>query len=88
MMKSNSKTIGPINLGNPGEFTMLELAEKVLKLTNSASRLIFMPLPEDDPTQRRPDISLAKRNLNWMPKIDIDEGLQKTINYFNEVITV
>jgi UDP-glucuronate decarboxylase len=88
MMKSSSETIGPINLGNPGEFTMLELAEKVLKLTNSMSKLIFLPLPEDDPTQRRPDISLAKQKLNWAPKIDIDDGLQKTINYFIKIIKV
>ena len=65
---------------------MIELAEKVLKLTNSISKIIFLPLPEDDPTKRKPDISLAKENLDWEPKVNLDEGLQKTINYFNKII--
>lgn len=85
MMENDSFT-GPVNLGNPGEFTMLELAEKVLKFTDSKSRLIHCPLPGDDPTKRRPDISLAKENLNWQPEIKLDEGLLKTIEYFKSVI--
>lgn len=85
MMENDSFT-GPVNLGNPGEFTMLELAEKVLKFTGSKSRLIHCPLPGDDPTKRRPDISLAKEKLNWQPEIKLDEGLIKTIDYFKSVI--
>lgn len=85
MMENDSFT-GPVNLGNPGEFTMLELAEKVLKFTDSKSRLIHCPLPGDDPTKRRPDISLAKEKLNWQPEIKLDEGLLKTIEYFKSVI--
>lgn len=78
--------IGPVNLGNPGEFTMLELAELVLKLTNSKSKIIFTPLPADDPKQRKPDISLAKEKLNgWEPKVGLEEGLAKTINYFKNL---
>lgn len=73
---------GPVNTGNPVEFTILELAEKVLKLTNSKSKLIFKELPSDDPTQRKPDISLAKKELGWEPKIQLEEGLKKTIDYF------
>jgi UDP-glucuronate decarboxylase len=87
MMNSNNNITGPINLGNPGEFTMLELAEKILKLTNSKSKIIFLPLPEDDPTKRKPSITLAKKSLNWSPKVDINEGLIATVNYFNEVIS-
>lgn len=85
-MMENDGFIGPVNLGNPGEFTMLELAEKVLKFTDSKSRLIHCPLPGDDPTKRRPDISLAKEKLNWQPEIKLDEGLLKTIEYFKSVI--
>lgn len=85
-MMENDSFIGPVNLGNPGEFTMLELAEKVLKFTDSKSRLIHCPLPGDDPTKRRPDISLAKEKLNWQPEIKLDEGLLKTIEYFKSVI--
>jgi UDP-glucuronate decarboxylase len=78
---------GPVNLGNPGEFTMLELAEKVLKYTGSKSKLIHMPLPSDDPTQRKPDLTVAKAKLNdWNPGISLDEGLQKTIAYFKTVV--
>ena len=73
---------GPINLGNPGEFTMLELAEKVIKLTGSNSQILQMPLPQDDPQQRRPNISKAKVVLGWEPTIDLEIGLQKTIDYF------
>ena len=76
---------GPVNLGNPYEFTMKELAEKVLALTNSKSQIIFKPLPEDDPKQRQPDISQAKSMLNWEPSIQLEEGLKKTIAYFDSL---
>jgi len=76
---------GPINIGNPGEFSMLELAQKVLELTGSKSEIVFLPLPADDPRQRRPDISVAKQVLRWEPKIALDEGLSKTIRYFQGV---
>lgn len=82
----NSNITGPINIGNPGEFTMLELAEKVINLTNSKSQLIFKPLPSDDPTRRKPDISLAKKELNWEPTINLEEGLKRTIEYFKDNI--
>lgn len=85
-MMENDDFCGPVNLGNPGEFTMLELAEKVLRLTNSKSRLIYCPLPSDDPTKRRPDISLAKEKLNWQPGIKLEDGLVKTIDYFKGII--
>lgn len=75
---------GPVNLGNPGEFTIMELAEKVIQLTGSSSKIERMPLPPDDPTQRRPDITLAKEKLNWEPTIMLNEGLQKTIAYFDD----
>lgn len=86
LMNSPDGVTGPINLGNPGEFTMLELAEKILALTNSSSRLVKMPLPQDDPKQRRPNISLAKEQLGWEPKINLEEGLKKTISYFEKVV--
>jgi len=73
---------GPVNIGNPGEFTILELAEKILKLIGGKSKIIFKPLPQDDPKQRRPDITLAREALLWEPKINLDEGLEKTITYF------
>jgi UDP-glucuronate decarboxylase len=76
---------GPVNLGNPGEFSILELAHKVIELTNSKSEIVFNPLPEDDPTQRQPDISLAKSKLNWTPNISLEEGLKKTIEYFKNL---
>ncbi len=85
MMNKDDFT-GPVNLGNPGEFTILELAEKVIKLTNSNSKIINKPLPQDDPMQRKPDISLAKEKLSWEPKIDLEEGLKRTIKYFKGVI--
>lgn len=84
MMGSGDAFSGPVNLGNPGEFTMLELAEKVLSKTDSRSRLIFKPLPEDDPKMRRPDISLAARRLRWQPQVPLDEGLDAVIAYFRE----
>lgn len=82
----NSDSIGPINLGNPGEFTMNELAEKVKRMTMSSSELVYRELPKDDPRQRKPDISLAKSALGWEPRIPLDEGLVKTIAYFKEDI--
>ena len=77
---------GPVNLGNPGEFTMIELAQKVIDLTGSSSKLVYMPLPSDDPTQRKPVIDLAKEKLNWKPTIALEEGLKRTIEYFKTVI--
>lgn len=87
MNVSRADFLGPVNLGNPGEFTMLELAEKVLKHTGSRSKLVFCPLPGDDPTRRKADISLAKKELHgWEPKIQLDEGLEKTIAYFKKIV--
>jgi UDP-glucuronate decarboxylase len=82
MMNTGSEVTGPINIGNPEEFTIKNLAEKVIELTNSTSKLVFMPLPMDDPQQRRPDITLAKKMLNWNSIVRIDEGLKHTIEYF------
>jgi len=81
-LMNQTETVGPVNLGNPGEFTMLGLAEQVLKLTKSKSKIIHKPLPSDDPKQRRPDITLAKKILKWEPKVELAEGLKKTIAYF------
>lgn len=86
LMDSPADITGPINVGNPGEFSMLELAEKIILLTNSKSKLIFKDLPADDPKQRRPDIALAKEKLNWEPKISLDDGLQKTVDYFRTIV--
>ncbi|MBF0612170.1 MAG: SDR family oxidoreductase [Magnetococcales bacterium] len=86
LMGTDHEVTGPINLGNPREFTMIELAEKILQITGSSSRLIYCPLPGDDPRQRRPNITLAKELLQWEPKVHLEEGLQKTIAYFEEVI--
>ncbi|MBU3661370.1 MAG: SDR family oxidoreductase [Flavobacteriales bacterium] len=87
MMATDDTFIGPVNIGNPGEYTMIELAEKVLELTRSNSKIIFEPLPQDDPMQRKPDISIARKELNgWEPKIELEEGLNKTINYFKTII--
>lgn len=80
----DSNEEGPINVGNPHEFTMAQLAEKVLKLTESKSKIIYKPLPPDDPTQRKPDITKAKELLGWEPKVQLDEGLERTINYFKQ----
>jgi UDP-glucuronate decarboxylase len=82
MMESKREITGPVNIGNPSEFTILELAEKILKITQSKSKLIFKPLPSDDPKQRKPNINLAKINLNWEPKICLEDGLVETISYF------
>ena len=84
MMATGDDFIGPVNTGNPGEFTMLELAEKVIELTNSKSRIVYRPLPSDDPRQRKPDIAVAKEKLDWEPKIRLEEGLERTIAYFEE----
>ncbi len=86
MQNTPENYVGPVNIGNPGEFTMLELAEKVIQLTGSKSKLTFLPLPSDDPLQRKPDISEAKKMLDWEPKIHLEEGLIKTINYFKTVV--
>lgn len=85
-MMATNEFIGPINLGNPREFTILELAKRIIKKTKSSSKIINCPLPHDDPTQRKPDISLAKEHLNWEPKIMLDTGLDKTIKYYEDVI--
>ena len=86
MNHTDDNFIGPVNIGNPGEFTMWELAHKVIELTGSKSQILQMPLPQDDPKQRRPDITLAKQMLNWEPKINLEQGLVKTIDYFRKVV--
>ena len=86
LMNSREEFTGPVNIGNPNEFTMLELAEKVIRLTGSSSKIIHMPLPADDPTQRQPNISLAKSELGWEPKVMLEEGLQRTIEYFKSIV--
>ena len=86
MMASPDSFTGPVNIGNPNEFTIRELAERVIELTGSRSKIIKLPLPSDDPMMRQPDISLAKKELNWSPKTQLDEGLMKTIEYFRSVI--
>ena len=85
MMETEDFT-GPVNIGNPGEFTMLELAEKVIRLTGSTSRIIHEPLPSDDPAQRQPVIDLAKDKLGWQPTVNLDDGLERTIAYFREIL--
>ena len=84
MMENKQGFIGPVNLGNPSERTILNLAELIIKLTNSKSKISFLPLPQDDPTQRKPNIELAKKELDWTPKIEIEDGLMKTIEYFDK----
>ncbi|MFA8298601.1 MAG: UDP-glucuronic acid decarboxylase family protein [Hyphomicrobiales bacterium] len=86
MMNTTDDYIGPINIGNPNEFSILELAEKVIKQTGSKSKLVFKPLPTDDPMQRQPDITKAKQKLNWEPHIQLEQGLDKTIEYFKHII--
>ena len=86
LMGADDAITGPMNLGNPNEFTIRQLAETVLKLTGSSSKLIDKPLPEDDPTQRCPDIYMAKKELNWQPTIELEEGLERTIAYFREIL--
>lgn len=87
MMNADPNFVGPVNLGNPNEFTMLQLANTIIKLTGAKSKIVFMPLPKDDPKQRQPNIELAKEKLNgWEPKIQLEEGLGKTIAYFEEIL--
>ena len=86
MNHADDEYIGPVNLGNPGEFTIFELAEKVIELTGSKSTILQMPLPKDDPKQRRPNINEAKGMLKWEPKIELEEGLEKTIDYFRKIM--
>ena len=87
MMQADANFVGPVNLGNPNEFTMLQLAKTIINLTGSKSNIVFMPLPLDDPQQRQPNIALAKEKLNgWEPKIQLEEGLVKTIAYFEEIL--
>jgi UDP-glucuronate decarboxylase len=86
LMVSSNEITGPINIGNPNEFTILQLAEAVIRLANSKSELVRMPLPQDDPRQRRPDITQARQMLGWEPTIQLDEGILKTIKYFDELI--
>ena len=86
LMKSDNNFVGPVNLGNPQEFTINKLAEKIVKMTNSNSKIVHKSLPMDDPLQRKPDISLAKESLDWLPTIQLDTGLKKTIDYFSSII--
>ena len=86
MMIGPDDFVGPVNLGNPAEFTILDLAEKTIRLTGSKSKIIFKPLPQDDPLQRQPDISLAKEKLQWEPVIDVEKGLNRTIEYFRSIL--
>jgi UDP-glucuronate decarboxylase len=86
MMGTEQDSLGPVNLGNPGEFTMIELAEKVIEITGSKSRIAFKPLPQDDPKQRQPDISTARKELDWAPKVQLEEGLERTIAFFEQKI--
>ncbi len=86
MMATPTGFTGPVNIGNPVEFTMLELAEKVITLTGSSSKLVYFPLPSDDPRQRKPDISLAQNALNWQPKVTLEEGLKSAIAYFSKLL--
>jgi UDP-glucuronate decarboxylase len=85
-MMNQSTEVGPMNLGNPTEFTVLELAEMVLRLTGSKSKLVFHPLPPDDPVRRQPDISLAKKTLRWQPRVELEDGLKDTIAYFRKLL--
>jgi UDP-glucuronate decarboxylase len=86
MMHSPADFTGPVNIGNPVEFTMLELAEKVISLTESSSKIVHEPLPADDPKQRKPDITLANEKLQWQPKVSLEDGLKETIAYFRNFV--
>ena len=86
IMNTDDDFTGPMNIGNPDEFTIQEIAEKIVKLTNSSSQIVFKPLPEDDPKQRKPDISFAKEKIIWEPKIDLINGLKQTIDYFEKIL--
>jgi UDP-glucuronate decarboxylase len=87
MMNSSDKFTGPVNLGNPNEFSILELAKKIIEITGSKSKIVFRPLPHDDPCRRQPDISLAEEKLDWQPTVNLDKGLEKTIEYFDNILT-
>jgi UDP-glucuronate decarboxylase len=87
MMNTDTGFVGPVNIGNPGEFTMLELAQTILKLSGSKSKLAYEPLPSDDPKQRQPDIELAKAKLGWQPKVNLEDGLKETIAYFKKLLS-
>jgi UDP-glucuronate decarboxylase len=87
LMDSPDDVIGPVNLGNPGEFKIIELAEMLLELTGSRSKIVHRPLPQDDPKQRRPDISEAQAHLGWRPKVPLEEGLRRTIPYFERLMS-
>ena len=84
-MKTSSEVTGPINIGNPNEISILQLANKVIELTNSKSKITFKSLPKDDPSQRKPDITIAKNQLDWKPHVQLEEGLLKTIEYFRKI---
>ena len=86
MNNTSEDFVGPVNIGNPSEFSIRQLAEKVIEMTGSASKMVFRDLPSDDPIQRRPDIALARSTLDWEPRIQIEEGLGKTIAYFEQVL--
>src|SRR5690606_20206580 len=88
MMNTDDSITGPINMGNPGEFTIKELAEKVIELTNSKSKIVYKPLPSDDPLQRKPDISMAQSVLDWNPSVALDIGLRETIQYFKSTLKI
>jgi UDP-glucuronate decarboxylase len=87
MMEGSDAFIGPVNLGNPKEVSVLELAEKIINLTGTKSKIVFQPLPQDDPVQRQPDIQLAKEKLNWKPSIQLESGLKNTIDYLDQILT-
>ena len=87
IMATGDEFVGPVNIGNPGEFTILELAEKVIEFVGGSNKIVNKPLPMDDPTRRRPDISLAKEKLGWEPKIALDEGLRRTIEFFDDLLS-
>ena len=85
LMNAPDEVTGPINIGNPGEYTIKQLAEMIIEITGSPSKLVYEPLPADDPTRRQPDITLAKKELDWEPKIELRDGLQKTIDWFKTI---
>ena len=87
-MDTDDSFLGPVNLGNPTEITIGTLAGMIIKLTGSKSKIIYLPLPQDDPKQRKPDISLAKKELGWAPKVDVETGLEKTIEYFRKSLAL
>ena len=86
LMQSPDGVVGPVNLGNPGEYTILELAEMILKLTGGRSKIVFQPLPQDDPKQRQPDITVARNTLGWELKVPLSEGLERTVAYFRTLL--